>query len=374
MHGRTGSAERALERAAALARRGCDSATFAERLVDIVQPVIPHAAACVVILDPATGLLTGTYKFGALADAHGTDREWARLEYETDDPTRMSVIASHDVPAAATSQLSAGPQGSVRFRELIGPAGYGDELRMVARHAGRSWGGVNLFRSAEERSFTDDEVLALAALSEAVADGLRRGLMTRCAAVAGTERARGPAILVLGPDARLDRIGVGTHELLRELTDEAHRSPVESLIHALVAAARRYANGDLPVLPHVRLRSRSGRWLVAHAAPLTNAGGPTGEVVITIDEARPPEIVPLLASAFGLTVRELEVTQLVLGGTDTKGIAAALSMSAYTVQDHLKSIFDKADVRSRRELVARVFYDQYVPRFGDEVGASGWFR
>jgi DNA-binding CsgD family transcriptional regulator len=70
-------------------------------------------------------------------------------------------------------------------------------------------------------------------------------------------------------------------------------------------------------------------------------------------------------SAYRLSEREQEVTRLVLQGNSTSQIADELPVSPFTVQQHLKSIFNKTGVHSRRDLVGKIFFAHYEPRLRD---------
>jgi DNA-binding CsgD family transcriptional regulator len=112
-----------------------------------------------------------------------------------------------------------------------------------------------------------------------------------------------------------------------------------------------------------RVLTRSGTWVVLHGAALQS--GMDRRVAVIVEPAHPARITSLLMAAYGLSDRERDVTRLVLQGFSTTEIADDLVVSPHTVQQHLKSVFDKTGVRSRRELVGRVFFAHYEPRLRD---------
>jgi DNA-binding NarL/FixJ family response regulator len=53
--------------------------------------------------------------------------------------------------------------------------------------------------------------------------------------------------------------------------------------------------------------------------------------------------------------------EFVVRGISTARISWTLFISEHTVQNHLRSVFEKVGVRSRGELVKRLFFDKLYP-------------
>ncbi len=357
-----------------LSRGGLTLDEFLEEAITAVRRAVPWTGACVGTHDPATVILTSGRKYGALAEMNSHDDLFARIEYSGEDPTSFQALADGGVGAVGMHAFTDGDvRRSVRMDRLLCPLyGFTDELRVLVRDGSGVWGSLALMRDSAEPAFTPDEVRYMESLSAQFVRGVRSGIMTRLAEsplVDMTET--GPAVVIVDANDEIARMSLGAEERLTDLNTAFNRTDPVGIILGLVQAARAVAHGQGVRLPRARARTASGTWLVIHASPLCDRDGSAGDVAVTIEEARPSEILELIVAAFGLTAREREVTGMVLRGVDTKAIAAALHVSAYTVQDHLKSVFDKAGVRSRRELISRVYFDQYLPRFGRDAGPSG---
>ena len=87
-------------------------------------------------------------------------------------------------------------------------------------------------------------------------------------------------------------------------------------------------------------------------AAVLEGQGP-GTIAVTLRAATATETFDLLCRAYALSRRERQVVAARVRGRDTRAVSADLSISPHTLQDHLKSVFAKTSVRSRRELLAR---------------------
>ncbi len=349
--------------------------TFLDEVDTSLRRAVPYAAMCVSLQDPATSMATATFKFGGISQGGSHDLHWCEVEFGGADTTSFRELVGQGETAIGMHRVTGGdPISSVRMRDFMGHHfDFTGELRAVARIEGRVWGAFAMMRADARCPFDDTEIAFMSSLSRMLAAGMRTGLLARCAAVASADVTVGPAVIVIQSDDTVSQVNSAAEHWLAELARcDNSEGPVHTLA-ALVDGARRYARGESDRLPRSRVRVPSGIWLVLHCSPLSGPGSTGTDVVVTIEQARPPEIVPLVVAAFELTPRERDVTQLVLQGVASKELASTLHISVHTVQDHLKSIFEKANVRSRRELIARVFFDQYLPRLGADVDPSGWF-
>ena len=344
---------------------------FADGALQLLQRAVPFESACLAFTDPATALLTGTVKID-LPDAK--DAEFARFEYETDDINKFNEIAGRKVAVGVLALDTDGhPERSLRFREFLVPHfDQGNELRSACRQGAQTWGFLGLYRPTGATGFSPAEAAFVAAIGQTLAAGIRAGLVADAVRTDAVEGEQGPAVLILDAHDTVVQASAGVVERLAQIGADPW-GPLPISLASVVSAARMFAAGRCTTPARSRIRTLSGTWLVAHASLLTTPQGDRGNVVLTIEEARPPEIVPLVVAAFGLTDRERDVVRLILAGASTQEIAAELFLSPYTVQDHLKSIFVKAGVGSRRELLAKVFFEQYAPRIGGTLAPGGWF-
>ena len=373
--------DRLVEEVRLLAGRGLAREQYYGELAGRLRRVIDCDAICWHTLDPQTRLMTSDAPQElverGIFTADSASAAAARLatsEYLVEDVNTFAALAARRVPVGILSEATrARPDRSMRYRDLLAPAGIPFELRAAFVTRGRAWGAVHVARRDGNRDFSRADADALALVAGTIAEGLRASL--RLDAARRDLDAAAPGLVVLSAANEVELITAPARELLAAMrspglggSDETPPAPVL----ALAAFARRRA-GETKGPSDVVAVPSAGGWITLHASRPEGRGD--GRVAVVLERASSEQATAVRLEAHGVSAREREIATLLARGLSNPEIAAALVLSPYTVQDHVKSLFEKTNVGSRRELVARIFLDDYRPRISRSapLAATGAF-
>ncbi len=359
--------ERVFSEIKRLCYSGLDAATLRQRVLERLGRSVPWDGYVAFTMDPSSGLITG-----ALVEAMGDERG-LRIYLEhvcfEDDILEFNWMARNRLAVGLLSEATGGKLDlALRYRELLGPSGFGFEMRGAFTTGTELWGGLCLTREKGRPDFADRETAFLRRVAPHVGAGLRAATFQQeLCNDQGSDDSAG--VLVLDQRGTVVQHNASAERRLRELGNlearwregEGLPAPVWTVLGALRRALKAETDRDLNSTPQVRVRGRSGRWLTLQASQTEPSLNRSSEYVVVIAPAGPKQVLGLTSIGYGLSPREQEVVDLVVRGASTKQISEALYISEYTVKDHLDHIFEKVGVRGRRELVKRLYLNTVLP-------------
>jgi DNA-binding CsgD family transcriptional regulator len=316
-----------------------------------IQRAVPFDVGGLLLLDPDTLLPVG---HGPLRSPPGFAAALLRNEVTIPDVNKFSDLAQRSSPVALQRPTDSDAGSSPRRQRILDPLGLGDELRVVFREQGSTWGAAGLVRERGAPSFDSDEIAFMAQIAEDVGRAIRCSLAARPATVTpGTA----PGAFLF--DERLEIVSATP----AARTWEALMPPHSTIaLHAVALRAQALGVGDGGMSLRSRLRLTTGEWLVLHAARLeATAKEPQRLTAVTLEPAQGDDLASLLLRLHGLSTREREVAAMLLEGLPTDATAQKLSITSNTLRDHVKSVFAKVGVSSRPELMAFLSGDAPAP-------------
>lgn len=340
---------------------GLDSVRFREVVADRIAPILPCDGFTFATLDPDTGLLTHAVSKGLSPKVCAL---WIEHLYPHQVALEILDLVQRDVVVERSM--------SAVVQDLLAPEGYGHDLRTILGNDGAPWGFLCFLRERSSRGFRPWEAEFMTRLAPHLTRGLQTALLVDSAGpfeegeVGAAEAEEGVGLLVLDGRGRVRTRNAAARQHLADLADVG--VPADTVPHAVASTAGEVLwqlqserrNGASPLDVHLHARGRSGRWYRVLASR-AETNGKEPETLVLIEPARRAEVAPLLTRLYGLTPREREALSLVARGASTQAIARRLGISPYTVQEHIGNACNKVGVRTRKELVAKLFLDSFDP-------------
>jgi DNA-binding CsgD family transcriptional regulator len=337
---------RCRERLTLLSDSGLDCEAIQREAIGELQRVIGFDRWCSIRGDPETLISLGA--IGEHGYGPGVPR-LLELEYSGQDSAARDAVARRSAPAASLSAETSGDLArSPRWDQVLRHVGIGDEAVVGCRDPFGCWGWIKLYRESSDRRFAERDLDLLADIGAVLGSALRRSLSRP--SDGGVPVQRPPGVIVLDAHLRVVSLTAGARAWMRILPS----APVHAAFEMLPGMV--YATATLARSPITAIRARALErtvergWVIIEAALLE--GSESDETAVTLRSATAGETFRRLCRIYALSRREREVVAALMQGLDTRALAERLFISRHTVQDHLKSVFERTGVRSRRELLA----------------------
>ncbi len=342
------------------------------------------------VLDPVTLMWAACVVDGGPHD-ESFERELFANEYGQDDVLRLVDLCGDQRIGTLDAATRGDPSLSPRFRSILGPRGFSDELRASFHDADGTWGALFAYRAGGRFGSADVAQVAPAGrlLGAALHNALARGHAvaeppppTPAPAEPTTRGSRfrlprqrkshgrgdlapavGPPPVPAAPDSESGRLVLSTDGRLLDVTASA-RSVLDAVeldrVGTAVAKGRR--TGLIDTSGGLRY---DGRWLAFHAVDLESA------IAVSVGRIRPHEISAFVVRARGLQSWHGTVLGAVARGRNTRQIARELGLSVYAVEDGLTALLTAFRANGRAELLTSLFFDHYVPFHASDVIVRG---
>jgi DNA-binding CsgD family transcriptional regulator len=275
-------------------------------------------------------------------------------DQSADEVISRARLARSPEPVCALSAVTGGDLArSRRWRECAQPTGMGDELRGAVVDEHGCWASFEALRGSDDPPFDAEDAHLMRDAARMLARSFRQASLS-----ASDDRgvdAGQTGVVLIDDDLQPQGFTQAARDwfALLKAREKAEPTPLPTHVYAVVGRLLAAEAGDDPKRPpRVRVRTSDARWAIVEAARME---GVANAIAVSVHGASAEDILALVARAHGLTARERELVALVLEGLDTRELAERMYISRYTVKDHLKSVFDKLGVHSRRELVTGMF-------------------
>jgi DNA-binding CsgD family transcriptional regulator len=358
--------ERTISEVRRLSQSGLDAPQLLQRVAHALHRSVPFSMYAGATIDPASNLIT--HAFAGRADKGSSEIRpvkpgWFQNFYfeETYGKT-LEMVQEGRLATSLSRETDGRLDLSLCYRESMRPAGIAHKAHTLF-YDRNLWGDMELYRETGDQDFSSREIDLLHRLAPDIGGGLRFAAL-RTRASAPEPDATTPGVLIFDANGRATSTPTA-EALLSDLGDLHPRwregEHLPTAVQVVLRALNEPLAGQHGVAPRMRVRGRSGRWLALHAAKSEATETRPEERTVIIAPAPPQDLIWLGMAAHGLSSREEEVAKLVVGGLSTRQISDRLYIAEHTVQRHLTNIFEKVGVRSRRDLVKHLFFEQMLP-------------